>query len=272
MNLEDIKTLRDLHELVKIGMITEGDFNIKKNEIINSQKPVSSDDRINLIRELHFLLQENIISEDDFNLKKQQLLNSQTISSGMSAVEMVQEHTSSSNTESNAQSANFNSVGNDSEAVMETILHQLNVDGLNMKITNDKLFVNSAISNETFALRSVNGVGIVDMVERFNQDLKDYKAKKITSYFILFIALPGLWLVFADIIVGFGILLIIVGIGGYFLMRSSYPIPTLKSAVRIMLHGTSRDFEFDKKSPKAPEVAKFVALVEDTFTAYQKNN
>lgn len=58
MNLEDIKTLRDLHELVKIGMITEGDFNIKKNEIINSQKPVSSDDRINLIRELHFLLQK----------------------------------------------------------------------------------------------------------------------------------------------------------------------------------------------------------------------
>ena len=58
MNLEDIKTLRDLHELVKIGMITEGDFNIKKNEIINSQKLVSSDDRINLIRELHFLLQK----------------------------------------------------------------------------------------------------------------------------------------------------------------------------------------------------------------------
>ena len=55
-----------------------------------------------------------------------------------------------------------------------------------MKITNDKLFVNSAISNETFALRSVNGVGIVDMVERFNQDLKDYKAKKLlpTSFYL----------------------------------------------------------------------------------------
>ena len=45
---------------------------------------------------------------------------------------------------------------------MEKDLHELNVDGLNMKLTSEKLFVNSNTSNETFALRSVNGIGIVD--------------------------------------------------------------------------------------------------------------
>ena len=38
-----------------------------------------------------------------------------------------------------------------------------------------------------------------------------------------------------------------------------------------MINGMSRDFEFDKKSVEANEVAKFVALIEDTLTSYHSN-
>ena len=39
---------------------------------------------------------------------------------------------------------------------MEQNLREHNFNGLNMKLTSEKLFVNSPTSNEIFALRSVN--------------------------------------------------------------------------------------------------------------------
>ena len=60
---------------------------------------------------------------------------------------------------------------------MEQNLQDLNVNGLNMKLTTEKLFVNSATATETFALRSINGVGIVDLVNKFDDELKEWNAK-----------------------------------------------------------------------------------------------
>lgn len=64
MNLEISQTLRDLNELMVTGVITQEEFNIKKNEILNSQITVSSDEKIKLLQELHQLLQESILSQD----------------------------------------------------------------------------------------------------------------------------------------------------------------------------------------------------------------
>jgi hypothetical protein len=44
------------------------------------------------------------------------------------------------------------------------------------------------------------------------------------------------------------------------------------SAVRIMLNGGNRDFEFDKAGVDSEAVAEFVARVESTLTAYHKKD
>jgi hypothetical protein len=47
--------------------------------------------------------------------------------------------------------------------------------------------------------------------------------------------------------------------------------PQLESCVRIMLNGMNRDFSFDKRKTSSSNVANFVARVEDTLTAFHKN-
>lgn len=167
---------------------------------------------------------------------------------------------------------------------MEQNLHELNINGLNMKLTSEKLFVNSATSNETFALRSVNGIGIVDLVDKYNQELVDYKKKMdgpkgcgiislIFGIFLFFGSISALGSNDNGVIFIFFIAIFLLVIGGIILYNlKNKRKPNLKSAVRIMLTGMSRDFEFDKKSTDANEVAKFVALVEDTLTSYHSKN
>jgi len=38
------------------------------------------------------------------------------------------------------------------------------------------------------------------------------------------------------------------------------------------MNGGNRDFKFDKSSSDANKIAEFVAKVEETLTAYHKNN
>lgn len=282
MNFNDIKALRDLHDLLKAGIITENDFSTKKNEFLNSNPSLSQDEKINFLKELHQLKQEGILTEEEFNAKKQNILNSSS-SVPASAPEPIRQEENSSANNSSAQASSSGASYFDSGA--ERTLHELSIDGLNMKLSNEKLYVNSATSNETFALRSVNGIGIVDLVERYNQELAAWKKLSEQPYgcfyiIIVFgglISLSGLFSIgdTIGVIMLFGGL-IWIGLGLYLLNRSKEENqrkkPELKSAVRIMISGMNRDFEFNKKSSNATEVAKFVALVEDTLTAYHKNS
>lgn len=172
---------------------------------------------------------------------------------------------------------------------MEQNLQELNVNGLNMKLTTEKLFVTSATSNETFALRSINGIGIVDLVDKLDHELKQWNtthnpkglseeqiatnkklykiigAVAIIVGIILLLANNPVWFVG---LIGGAISLFM----GFYNSGNLPPKPTLKSAVRIMFSGMSRDFEFDKRTNEANQVAKFVAQVEDTLTSYNSRN
>lgn len=269
MNFNDIKALRDLHDLLKAGIITENDFSTKKNEFLNSNPSLSQDEKINFLKELHQLKQEGILTEEEFNAKKQNILNSSS-SVPASAPEPIRQEENSSANNSSAQASSSGASYFDSGA--ERTLHELSIDGLNMKLSNEKLYVNSATSNETFALRSVNGIGIVDLVERYNEELTKFKTAKTSAIIMaIFPGVFGLLCLISELyLVGF--VLLGVAILLYYVATSAKKEPILMSAVRVMLNGMNRDFEFYKKSSKASEVAKFVALVEDTLTAYHKNN
>ena len=161
---------------------------------------------------------------------------------------------------------------------MENILSQFNADNLDIKLTSEKLFINTAASSEAFALRSVNGIGVVDLVDDYNKALTAWKTSSIVLRILLgfgiVITLMGLWTLQYSIGGGFGIIVF----GGIFLipaligLNKSNNEPKLMSAVRIMMSGGNRDFQFDKTGIKSGNVAEFVAKVESTLTAYHKNN
>ena len=62
---------------------------------------------------------------------------------------------------------------------METIAQFNDNDGLNVKLTNDRIYISSTGNEETFALRGINGVGLYDDIEKFNTETVAFKKKKV---------------------------------------------------------------------------------------------
>ena len=148
-------------------------------------------------------------------------------------------------------------------------------DGLEFKLTPDKLYITSATGTETFALRSINGIGVIDLLERYNSMLSAVKSINFSNQLngILCVAGGVLIALFAfsnDIPLGGIFGLGFIGLGIYFFSRKRIK-PELLSSVRIMLNGMNRDFEFNKRKVNSTDVANFVARVEDTLTAFHKN-
>lgn len=168
---------------------------------------------------------------------------------------------------------------------MENILFEFDVDQLEIKLTNEKLFIKTITSNEAFALRSVNGVGVVDLVDEFNKALTEWKKKSYIIYFLIIFGAIAPIRVFGSLFISYfepiyvttssstfilQFLSLIVGI--VLLIKSKKQKPTIMSAVRIMMNGGNRDFQFDKTGVGNEKVAEFVVKVEATLTSYQKMN
>ena len=100
--------------------------------------------------------------------------------------------------------------------------------------------------------------------------------KRIIAKLSLVIAALNLYLVLFDMLefsyrnTGIVLFMISLTIGLYIIAK--YRKPVLMSAVRIMLNGGNRDFEFDKTGVDSEAVAEFVARVESTLTAYHKKD
>ena len=169
---------------------------------------------------------------------------------------------------------------------MENILSQFNAGNLDIKLTSEKLFINTPATSETFALRSVNGIGVVDLVDDYNKALTEWKKKPITDYVgIILLVLGSIWLlqnilsIFSalerdpvEITLGIIFDIAMIGAAYYLFNIAKKKKPILISAVRIMISGGVRDFQFDKTSIEGGNIAEFVAKVESTLTAYHKNN
>jgi len=160
--------------------------------------------------------------------------------------------------------------------IMEDILSQFKANNLDIKLTSEKLFINTAASNEAFALRSVNGVGVIDLVDDYNKALTIWKQKSATP--LVFFIFGGIFLLISIVgkseTMAGGIILglLVIGAGVFIQDKSNKEKPNLMSAVRIMMSGGNRDFQFDKTGSVSGNIAEFVAKVESTLTAYHKNN
>jgi hypothetical protein len=162
---------------------------------------------------------------------------------------------------------------------MEKTISELKASGLEIRLSEEKLFLTTSSTQETIALRSINGIAIVDLVDDYNAKLTAYKKEKSGGKFLLILGIIFCSFSLIGIVVGsnadsvaatigFGAILIAIS-----LFRGKKLIePTLISVVRIHTNGGTRDFEFDKKGVYSGNVAEFVARIEDTLTAFHKSS
>jgi len=163
---------------------------------------------------------------------------------------------------------------------MENVISNFESPEISIQLSDEKLYIKTISTSETFALRSINGIGIVDLVERYNQELSQYNQKKSPWLHYVFGALlmiGGLASLFDDKTegneAGSSFLFILLGaLLFYFGNKRKGVEPTLKTAVRIMISGVNRDFEFDKTGPYADQIAELVVKIEETLTSYHKKN
>lgn len=159
---------------------------------------------------------------------------------------------------------------------MEQTISQLQLIGLQIKLTSEKLYIQTNVSQEAIALRSINGIGVIDQVEEYNKELTEYNTKKrVANQGIVLITVGialGLFLALSVnfYLIFFGLIIAAPGVGLYIGSKNILE-PSLKSSVRIMITGTYRDFTFDKANSNASDIANFVAQVENTLSAFHKN-
>jgi len=151
--------------------------------------------------------------------------------------------------------------------------------GFTVKLTSDKIFISAVGNEETLALRGVNGVGVYDDLEKYNEELKEFKKKtmspkrrKITAFSIIglsvFALIPILTTGNTETL---GTVFMIAAVGFIVLkFKSKKKPPSLDSYFRIMLSGGDRKFKFDKSGDNAQNIAQFINKVEETLTAYNK--
>lgn len=162
---------------------------------------------------------------------------------------------------------------------MENVLSQFKSDFFEVTLNSDQLFVHTSTSEEVFALRSINGISIVDLVDEYNTELTAWKKKSNGSKWFYFF---GGLLLFSSIInaqkdpekIGISIVLglLLIFFGYKKQNKSKTEKPSLMSSLRIMLNGGVRDFKFDKADISSANIADFVSQVVKTLTAYHKNN
>ncbi len=157
---------------------------------------------------------------------------------------------------------------------MENVKKVLKAGLLEFTLTEEKLFIKGPTGQESFALRSLNGIGIYDDVDKHKAELDKYNKssdpRKSMNMFGGIMLIGGIFLMMKNGASGsfFAI------IGGVILWSATKYVvpdaPKLESEVRIMLSGGSREFKFFKEDSNSVEVAEFIALVEETLTAYNK--
>jgi hypothetical protein len=159
--------------------------------------------------------------------------------------------------------------------------------GLTCKLTKDRFYVSSLGNEETFALRGVNGIGIYDDLDKYNEDLELFKklgkVKENQKLFLQviggFIGLMGLFILKSSFFPGFIFLML----GAFFAFshliipytntfwwgkQNVLSEPKLESYLRVILSGGERKFLFNKSNVNSVYIADFINKLEQTLTAY----
>jgi hypothetical protein len=154
------------------------------------------------------------------------------------------------------------------------VINNLIIGTLEFKITSDKLFIQSPSGQETYALRSINGISVKDNIELFNNESNQLKlTKNIGIGVIVFGVLCAIILIVkTDNIIECCMMGAISFVLGYFIYSRGRKTPRMQSIVNIAMNSGVKYFSFFKDDANAQQVADFVAALEGTLTSFHKNN
>jgi hypothetical protein len=159
---------------------------------------------------------------------------------------------------------------------MDDVVYHLEAGMLNIKLTSEKIIVITPNSNEAFALKSANGIGVIELIEEYNDALL---LKRWVPLYIIGMAI-GCFLIYAGfiflkLITFIGVPLIVTGficiVAGIIRLNKVTYKPELMSALRIIMSGGNRDFIFNKTDVKRGNLDEFVAIFESTLSECHKN-
>lgn len=160
---------------------------------------------------------------------------------------------------------------------MEVLAEFNDSKNFNLKLTKDKIYVSALGNEETFALRSVSGVGLYDDIDKYNSDLTKYKqSSSLTQVYLsggFGVALILLFIFIGSLIMtALSVVLIGIVVGWQYHYANSQIKPKLDSYFRLMLSGADRKFKFDKSHKNSPKVADFINQIEETLTSYNQSD
>jgi len=150
-----------------------------------------------------------------------------------------------------------------------------------IKLTTERIYAKSVGLEETYALRSVDGIGVYDDLDKFKDDkLKaEQKAIAVKNTGIMFIiyavllGIGGLYFLTDGPIYAI-IMLVCAAVLGYYgnqMLEKSKKMKAevkLDSYVKIIISGNNKLYLFNKKAKDAANVAEFINKVEETLTKY----
>ena len=150
--------------------------------------------------------------------------------------------------------------------------------GCVIRLTTEKVYAKSIGLEETYALRSLDGVGVFDDINQFAEDKQKLNDRANTWQ---------RWGIICSIIGGFMLIgyisndekylpsLILGGVFGFFgyrLIRNSILLrktAKLNSYIKLIVSGNNKLYKFNKKESNSSQVADFVNKIEDTLSKYK---
>ena len=149
-------------------------------------------------------------------------------------------------------------------------LKKLETKEWDIELSGEKLIVKTASSNESLSLKSLNSIGINDLIEEFEKAQTVFKTskllRKILFSFGSFFVISGFGVILKlDLFLGLGILFFssVFFVFGFLVKKQNKVEPQLKSAIRISIHGTNRDLVFLNSLENNDKVSEFISVIEN---------
>ena len=141
---------------------------------------------------------------------------------------------------------------------------------LDIELSGEKLIIKTESSNESLSLKSINSIGIIDLVEEFEKAQTVFKTSKLIRKILLsfgaFFVFFGIGVILKlDLFLGLGIVVFssVFFVFGFLVKKQNKVEPHLKSAIRISIHGTNRDLVFLNSLENNDKVSEFISVIEN---------
>jgi hypothetical protein len=159
---------------------------------------------------------------------------------------------------------------------MDNIISQFKAGNLVMRLTNEKLFIDTATLNESIALSSIQEINVVDLLEEHGQKSSIWNKEREGPLYV-FGVLFAIWGLYSfSLFLGYAIFVLIISVIVFIwayvrktnnLMKS----PKEMMALRISYQSGNREYKFENTGVENSKINDFITKVESRLSAVEQN-